>query len=59
MADVDVDNEDVVCVTPAGKQQLLFRKFEKVMKEFKAHRCVLDFDHGFVHSALKGTYESK
>jgi hypothetical protein len=35
------------------KQELLFTKIEQMMKDFKVHRCALDFDRGFVNSELK------
>ena len=35
------------------KQQLLYSEIERLMKEFKVHRCALDFDRGFVHGGLK------
>ncbi|KAI2495979.1 hypothetical protein MHU86_18546 [Fragilaria crotonensis] len=38
---------------PAGKQQLLYKKIEQLMKKFKTHRCALDFDMGFVLASLK------
>jgi hypothetical protein len=34
------------------KQQLLFKEIERLMKKFKTHRCVLDFDSGFVKGTL-------
>ena len=40
--------------TPAAQQQLLYKKIEQLMKRFKGHRCVLDFDKGFVLAGLKG-----
>ena len=36
----------------AEKQQLLFKEIERLMKKFKAHRCALDFDSGFVKADL-------
>ena len=39
---------------PAAKQQLLYNRIEKVMRGFKTHRSVLDFDKIFVLTALKG-----
>ena len=33
--------------------QLLYNKIQSVMKEFKCHRSVLDFDRGFINAALK------
>ena len=36
------------------KQELLsYSDIERVSKAFKGHRCVLDFDNGFVHSELR------
>ena len=35
------------------KPELLFTEIERLMKAFKGHRCVLDFDRGFVNSELK------
>jgi hypothetical protein len=37
----------------AEKQQLLFTEIERLMKDFKVHRCALDFDRGFVNGELK------
>jgi acid stress-induced BolA-like protein IbaG/YrbA len=37
----------------AKKQQLLYTEIEKLMKDFKVHRCALDFDRGFVNAELK------
>jgi hypothetical protein len=34
-------------------QQLLYTEIERLMKDFKAHRCALDFDRGFVSAELK------
>ncbi|KAI2505686.1 hypothetical protein MHU86_8745 [Fragilaria crotonensis] len=39
----------------AQKQELLFAQIERLMKDFKVHRCALDFDRGFVNSELKRT----
>jgi hypothetical protein len=35
------------------KQPLLYKAIERLMKKFKAHRCAMDFDGGFVHGELK------
>lgn len=35
------------------KQELLFAEIERLMKDFKVHRCALNFDRGFVNSELK------
>ncbi|KAI2488938.1 hypothetical protein MHU86_25992 [Fragilaria crotonensis] len=36
------------------KQELLsYSDIERVKKDFRSHRCVLDFDSGFVHSELR------
>jgi hypothetical protein len=35
------------------KQQLLYSEIERLMKDFKVHRCALDFDRGFVNAELK------
>jgi hypothetical protein len=35
------------------KQPLLYSEIERLMKEFKVHRCALDFDRGFVNGELK------
>jgi hypothetical protein len=35
------------------EQQLLFSEIERLMKDFKVHRCALDFDRGFVNAELK------
>ncbi|KAI2503418.1 hypothetical protein MHU86_11047 [Fragilaria crotonensis] len=34
-------------------QGLLYSEIQRLMKLFKSHRCALDFDRGFVNSALK------
>jgi hypothetical protein len=39
--------------TLSPQQQLLFSEIERLMKEFKTHRCALDFDKGFVDASLK------
>jgi hypothetical protein len=39
--------------TGATKQELLYSEIDRLMKNFKAHRCALDFDRGFVNSELK------
>jgi hypothetical protein len=54
-----VDSEESIGFTPAGKQQLLYKNIEKIMKQFKTHRCALDFDTGFVLAELKGTDDSE
>ena len=45
-------NSDDVSVL-AQKQELLYAEIERLMKDFKVHRCALDFDRGFVNSELK------
>ena len=35
------------------KQELLFSEIERLKKDLKCHRCVLDFDSRFVHSELR------
>ena len=35
------------------KQELLYSEIERLSKEFKVHRCALDFDRGFVNAELK------
>ena len=44
------------CVTSAPKRPpeevLSQADIERVRKEFKGHRCALDFDHGFVKGDL-------
>jgi hypothetical protein len=47
------NDENMTGFTPAAKQQLLYKKIEQLMKRFKTHRCVLDFDMRFVLAALK------
>jgi len=37
----------------AQQQKLQFIKIEKLMKQFRSHRCALDFDANFVTSLLK------
>ena len=39
--------------TGATKQELLYSEIDRLMKNFKAHRCALDFERGFVNSELK------
>ena len=39
-------------VSFVAKQQLLFKEIERLMKKFKTHRCVLDFDSGYVKRSL-------
>jgi hypothetical protein len=34
-------------------QPLLYKEIERLMKDFKVHRCALDFDRGFVNAELK------
>ena len=34
------------------KQQVLFKAIERLMKKFKTHQCVLDFESGFVKGTL-------
>ena len=36
-----------------AKQELLYSEIDRLMKNFKAHRCALDIDRGFVNSELK------
>ena len=40
------------------KQQLLYSEIERLSKDFKVHRCALDFDRGFVNAGLKSTKEN-
>ena len=35
------------------QEELLYSEIERLTKAFKGHRCVLDFDRGFIHSELK------
>jgi hypothetical protein len=35
------------------EQQLLYSEIERLSKDFKVHRCALDFDRGFVNAELK------
>jgi len=39
--------------TVASRQQLHFTEIEHMKKEFKSHRCALDFDKSFVDAVLK------
>ncbi len=50
-----VANSSATTSTPhiISKQELLYTEIERLMKAFKGHRCVLDFDRGFVNSELK------
>jgi len=40
-------------ITVFPKQELVYEEIERVMKNFKGHRCALDFDGGFVNAQLK------
>jgi len=42
-------NENIL----AQQQKLLFVNIEKLTKQFRTHRCALDFDGNFVTSLLK------
>ena len=44
--------ESVISILP-NQQELLYNEIEKLMKDFKGHRCALDFDSAFVTSQLK------
>jgi hypothetical protein len=35
------------------RQPLLYKEIERLMKNFKGHRCALDFDGGFVYGEFK------
>ena len=35
------------------KQVLVYSEIERLVKDFKTHRCALDFDRGFVNAELK------
>jgi rubredoxin len=35
------------------QEQLLYTEIERLMKEFKCHRCALDFDRHWVNSVLR------
>ena len=43
----------------AEKQQVLYSEIERLMKDFKVHRCALDFDRGFVNAELKRKAENQ
>ena len=47
-----MNNEDGSSSIVAKKQQLLYSEIERLMKNFKVHRCALDFDRGFVNAEL-------
>lgn len=53
---VAIDGENPTA-SSAARQQFLFSEVDRVMRNFKAHRCVLDFDTGFVNSELKEVKE--
>jgi len=42
------DNKNI-----AQEQKLLFDQIENLAKQFRTHRCVLDFDAGFIASLFK------
>ena len=48
-----VDAEEDNNCTSSYHQQLLFSEIQRLMKEFKTHRCALDFDKGFINVILK------
>jgi hypothetical protein len=51
LAEVPVPPADFV---PNPKhQELLYTEIKRLMKDFKGHRCALDFDRGFINSELK------
>ena len=52
LSDQQVVEETTPQDRPAEKQQLIFLEIERLMKEFKTHRCALDFDRGFINSSL-------
>ena len=45
--------------TVTEKQPLLFSEIERLWKEFKVHRCALDFDRRFVNAELKFAADSQ
>lgn len=47
------NTEDVPVPVVVKEEVLSSDDIEKVAKAFKCHRCVLDFDSGFVHSELR------
>ncbi|KAI2509788.1 hypothetical protein MHU86_4641 [Fragilaria crotonensis] len=58
LATAAVANQDLNAVAQTmsavvPNQQLLFPQIERLKKALKTHRCVLDFDSGFVHSELR------
>ncbi|KAI2510951.1 hypothetical protein MHU86_3423 [Fragilaria crotonensis] len=58
LATAAVANQDLNAVAQTmsavvPNQQLLFPQIERLKKALKSHRCVLDFDSGFVHSELR------
>jgi hypothetical protein len=48
-----LENADQQVVNEEKKQVFSFDEIQKLMKDFKAHRCALDFDRGFVTAELK------
>jgi hypothetical protein len=48
-----VDAEEDNNCTSSYQQQLLFSEIERLMKDFKTHRCALDIDKGFINAILK------
>ncbi|KAI2491822.1 hypothetical protein MHU86_22728 [Fragilaria crotonensis] len=47
------DERHVPSIHISHKQQLLYKEIERLMKQFKTHRCALDFDQGFVKAELR------
>jgi hypothetical protein len=43
--DNDLSRENMLAVVPS--------KLEQMVKEFKTHRCAMDFDHSFVKAIYK------
>ena len=37
----------------AKQQQIQFGEIERLKESFKTHRCTLDFDSGFINTAMR------
>ena len=48
----DVANSTMIADTTASQQQITQVKIEQLIKEFKTHRCAMDFDNSFIKSVM-------
>ena len=51
--DANAADESLVSFHISQKQQLLYKEIEMLIKQFKTHRCALDFDQRFVKAELR------